>query len=105
MTERRGIREISRRTFVAGLGVAGACLVLLPIDPAVAAQPNPKHRMFALILNESIETKNIRAAIDRNGKSLTPREKEILLSLSPTELGVLGSFRKKLSRLGVIVPG
>jgi hypothetical protein len=104
MTEGRPVQGISRRAVVAGLGFAGVFLFLPKIVLPVAAQGNPKHKTFARILNEAIQTRNIGAAIERNGKSLAPAEKQILLSLSAAELETLRSFRQKLGRLGVIDP-
>lgn len=104
MTERRPVQGISRRAVVAGLGFAGVSLLLPKIVLPVAAQRDPKHKIFARILNEAIETRSIGAAVERNGKSLAPAEKQILLSLSPAELETLGSLRRKLGKLGVIDP-
>ena len=60
--------------------------------------------MFAQILNEAIETGDMQAALNRQGKLVYPKERQILLSLTPQELKYLSSFRRKLAQLGVVAP-
>lgn len=53
------------------------------------------------IVNEAIRTKNLKAAVEKHGQSLTPEENRVLLSLSPAELNALESVNRKLAPLGI----
>lgn len=53
------------------------------------------------IVNEAIQTKNLKAAVEKHGQSLTPEENRALLSLTPTELNALDSVNRKLAPLGI----
>lgn len=119
MAERNHPHGISRRTFLANVAFVPASLLLLPITPKdkgqlapvapksagqpvpvapkKGAQPGtPRRQIVIQVLNDAVMTKNMSGAIEKYGKSLTPEEKGILLSLSPAELAALQSARGKL---------
>jgi hypothetical protein len=108
MAERNHSYRISRRTFLANVAFVPASLLLLPITPKdkvqlapvapnKGAQPGtPRRQIVIQVLNDAVMTKNMSGAIEKYGKSLTPEEKGILLSLSPAELAALQSARGKL---------
>ena len=96
---------VSRRAVLAGLGMTSAAMFVPGVLSWVAAQKNPKRQILIQVLNEASGTGDMQAALERNGKYLADSDKKILMSLTREELGYLGSFRRKLSRLGVLVPG
>jgi len=53
------------------------------------------------VLMEAGNTRNMQAAINKYGGSLSPQEKTRLLSLTQADLAALSSINKKLSPLGV----
>ncbi len=72
-------------------------------DSAKAWQANPRRKLYAAVLNQAIATGDIAGAIKTHGRGLEKNEAGILLSLTPQELAVLGSFRARLGKLGVLV--
>ncbi|MHB8883054.1 MAG: hypothetical protein ACYC69_16285 [Thermodesulfovibrionales bacterium] len=53
------------------------------------------------IVTEAIATKNLKAAIEKHGKSLSGEERNVLLGLSSAELAALESLNRKLAPLGI----
>ena len=95
--------SISRRAMVQGLAAAAGFLLAPGAVTEVLAQKNPKRKLYAQILNEAIASRDIRGAVERQRKFLDQRETAVFNSLTPDELAVLGSFRGRMARLGVLV--
>jgi len=90
---------VSRRTFLSGLLLLPVPLLAvaepLKAQPAVLP-PAARRRAIVMVLEEAQRTRNMNAAIEKHGKSLTADEKRILLGISAGELAALQSARSKL---------
>ena len=60
-----------------------------------------KAKVVNQIVTEAARSKDLGAAIQKHGQSLTAEEKKVLSSLSPAELGAIASINKKLAPLGL----
>lgn len=96
---------VSRRTVLAGLGMTGAAMFAPEVVSWIAAQKYSKRQILIQVLNGAAGTGDMGGAIERYSKYLDDSDRKVLLSITPEELGYLGSFRRKLARLGVLVPG
>jgi hypothetical protein len=103
MADIPSVPGLSRRTVLAGIGAASAGF-LMPEVLAGAVAQSRRQALYAQMLDDAIASRSMKAAIDKSGKVLNPEEQRILLSITVTELDVLGSFRRKLYRTGALVP-
>ena len=60
-----------------------------------------KARLVQQIVTEAIATKDLKTAVAKQGKLLTPEENKALQSLTPAELNALASVNAKLGPLGI----
>jgi hypothetical protein len=112
MPEKSRPKKISRRTFMKGAAIAGAILAMNPVTPpalasdllkvnpnapkALGPQTAPRRQLIQQVLYEASRTKNMPATIEKYGTSLSPQEKNILLSLTPADLAALESIYKRI---------
>ncbi len=70
------------------------------MPPPRTIQATPKQQIIEKVLLEAMRTRNMRVAVEKLGRYLSSKEKQVLLQLSSADLATLNSIRNKLGAIG-----
>jgi hypothetical protein len=101
MAKEKKATKVTRRKFLKGATLAGTMLTLPSlVSKASIQEETPMQQIINKVLNEAIKTTNMKAAVEKYGASLSREVKNILQSLTPSDLMALRSIKSKLAPLG-----
>lgn len=91
--------RVTRRSFLKGMTLVPAGLYVMPIAakmPSPPPQPAARHAAVLQVLEDAMASRSMTSALQKHDRSLTPDEKRILAGITPEELALLQSARRKL---------